>query len=338
MLYTKAVKPDFYSRFMEKGFFPNANKIIKYQESHNYWIFKTGNKVYKVKKRENAQSTIALEEVFCNEIVRLISQYSPTLEPVIATIKKRNDSFLIDKDNSVSSQVLYYLIIMNQLPDRHFLDVILEKGKLTEENLNNIGSFLCRSHDKAEISKSKEDGTPDTLNAQLQDLIYQSKKYVGVTISQATIDMVLRPLEKYLIDNRKLLLRRIKKGAIRQVHGCFIPRKIHIRKKEVTVLARTTDPLRHRFNDVAADVADLAVELIHAGCHESSHYFIDQYSKLTGDRELKPVLPIYQAMKCLSLGLKHSIIMKQLKDDKAERQQTTARQYYEQAIDVVHQL
>ncbi len=96
----KRNKPEFYSRFMEKGFFPDANKNIKYHESHNYWIFKTGQKIYKVKKREEAKSTASLEEIFCQETLRRILDHSPALNPVIATIKQDQQVFQLDQDKA----------------------------------------------------------------------------------------------------------------------------------------------------------------------------------------------------------------------------------------------
>ncbi len=324
--------------FMKRGFFPNSNKITNYTESFNYWIFKTGKKLYKVKKREDMHSSVALEEVFCSEVVRQIRRFSPELEPEIATVKKRSDSYILDKNDSVSSEVLYYAIIMNQLPNRQFLNAILEKEKLTEKIIEQVSAYLGFFHDQAEIYDSKDKGTFEDLNSQLQNLYYQSKKYLGITISQAIVDMTLRPLEKFLADNKKSISRRIRKGHIKHIHGCFLPRKIHVTKNKVVALPKTTDPLRNRYSDVASDVADLTVELRLAGQEKLADFFIAKYCKTTSDKEIHHVLPIYQALKCLALGLQHSIGIKHFTDKEAEEQKKLAVKYYEQTINVVHQL
>ncbi len=334
----KRNKPEFYSRFMEKGFFPDANKNIKYHESHNYWIFKTGQNIYKVKKREEAKSTASLEEIFCQETKRRILDHSPALNPVIATIKQDQQVFQLDRDNQISSAPLYYVIIMDQLADRYFLSNVISKGKLTEKILDNVSHFLFQLHENASPTSSKDEGTSESILQKLNDLIYQSKKYLGDTISQPMIDMTLRPLEKYIVDNRKLLLRRNKRGLIREVHGCFIPRKIYAGKETVLALAKTTDPLRYRYSDVVSDIADLTVELIQEGEARKAAYFIDSYCKETEDREIKQVLPIYQALKCLSQGLKYSILFKQDGEESEAENKGKATAYYEQAIEVVHQL
>lgn len=331
------IKPEFYKSFMQKGFFPNSNKIVKYQESHNYWIFKTGQKIYKIKKVDREQSTASLEESFCLEIIRRIQLQSPRLEPEIATIKKIGNAYLLDLDNSNAAPALYFLIVMNQLPERYFIDVFIEKDRLTEKIMERVCDYLSQFHQLTETSKAKEEGNSETLNSRLQDLFYQSKKFLGLTVSQAYIDIMLRPLEKYLVKNRKTFLRRIKNGRVKQVHGCFIPRKINVQKNEVLTLAKTTDPFKGRYRDVASDIADFTVELEHTGQKKLAACFVEKYCKITGDEELEQVLPIYQAMKCLSLGLGYSIEMKRKEHDSSDMKKL-ASVYYEQAIDVVHHL
>lgn len=334
----KSAKPDIYRSFMTEGFFPNANKITKFEESENYWIFKTGKKVIKVKKKIGRTSTIPLEEIFCREIVALLQAHSPALEAQAISVIKSGDAFLIDWDHSHSETPSYFAICMNQLPDRGFLSNLISQNKLTEPILKQVSQHLVDFHQSTKVSDSKDAGTPELISTKLDDLFYQSKKYLNVTITQAIIDMTFRPMQKYLTDNRKLLLKRIKKENIRLVHGCLIPRKIHAAKEGINLLGKTNDPLKNRFNDVASDLADLTVELNLAGLPESSKYLADTYAKISGDREIKQVLPLYQALRCLDLGLKHSILSNQSDDTCSETEKSLARRYYEQTIEVVRGL
>ncbi|MCG8336200.1 MAG: hypothetical protein MJE63_16970 [Proteobacteria bacterium] len=334
----KSPKPEFYRTFMKEGFFPNSNKITRFEESENYWIFKTGARIYKVKKKADVQSAVPLEEIFCNEISYQIQQHSPELDCQVFTIKQDNNEFAIDWDGSIAGKPLYYAVAMNQLSDRGFLSNIVSKGKLTESNLDKICAHLVSYHQKTKVSESKDDGSPDALTSKLENLYYQSKKYLGVTITKAMIDMTLRPLEKYLADNRKAFLKRMKQGYIRVVQGCFIPRKIHIAKDSVNVLGKTSDPLKDRYNDVSADIADLTMELQFAEQDKMSEYFIDKYRQLSGDKEFTTVLPAYQALRCLHLGLKHSIQTADLEGKDSEQVKQLAIKYYEQTIEVVRGL
>ncbi len=331
----KSPKPEFYRTFMKEGFFPNSNKITRFEESENYWIFKTGAKIYKVKKKAEVQSAVPLEEIFCNEVSHQIQQLSPELDCQTFAIKQNNEAYVIDWDNSMDGKPLYYAVSMNQLSDRGFLSSIIEKGKLAETNLDRICAHLVDYHQKTKVSDSKGDGSPDALTSKLENLYYQSKKYLGVTITKAMIDMTLRPLEKYLADNRKAFLKRMKQGYIRVVQGCFIPRKIHITKESVNILGKTSDPLKGRYKDVSADVADLTMALRFAGQEKMAEYFIDKYRQLSGDKEFTIVLPVYEALRCLYLGLKYSIQTGDFDGKESEQVKKLAIKYYEQTIEVV---
>ena len=334
----KSAKPDFYRTFMTEGFFPNANKITKYQESENYWIFKTGKKVFKVKKEIETSKAVPLEEIFCQQIVTQIQSHSPGLQAEILGITESQGSHLIDWERNLPGNPTYFCISMNQMSDQGFLSSIISRSKLTESILEQISQHLFHFHQKTKVCESKDIGSPDIISAKLDDLFYQSKKYLDVTITKAAIDFTFRPLQKYLVDHRKLYLRRMKKGSIRGVHGCFIPRKIHSTKEGIQLLGRTSDPLKHRFNDIATDLADLSVALNHADLPQFSNSFVESYVKLSGDKELKQVLPIYQALKSLDLGLKHSINANNLEGKKADAETQIAKKYYKQTIDVVRGL
>jgi len=338
MLLEKTGKPEFYRTFMEKDFFPEANKVVKYQESNNYWIFKTGKRVFKTKKKAPVQSSASLDEIFCQEADRQLRLYSPQLQPQLFTVKQDPQRFALDWDHQLSSPPLYYGIAMNQLSDRYFLNNLLEKKGAREHHFHEIGHYLHQRHEQAEVPEVKEAISLEAILQKVKDLIYQSKKYLGLTVTKPMLDMAGLPMEKFIADQRKLFVKRFKKGVIREIHGCFIPRKIHLYQQEITALARTSDPIRNRYGDVAQDVADLSVELNHMGNPEFAEFFVTAYCQLSTDKDLRLVLPAYQTIQCLSQGLRYSIVMKRFEGAEAEILQKTASRYYEQAIDVAHQL
>lgn len=331
-------KPEFYNSFMQSGFFPEANKIIKYTESPNYWVFKTGKQIVKVKKSESENRAISLEEVFCKTTVNMLQKMSPKLNSQVVTVKKNGDDYIIDRDGSVSGTALYYAVESNQLSDSGFLNVLIAKGKLTLPIVEEIAGFLSEFHGKTDVSNSKEDGTVEQLDGILQNLFYQSKKFLGDTITQPMIDMSFRPLERFLENHRKLLNRRIKRESIRLIQGRFTPNKIHVMKEQVASLAKSSDLLKNRYMDVASDVADITVELMRGKQKDASEHFIRSYGKASADKDLKLVLPFYQALKALALGVKHSTTSKFDAEKEAEAHKETAVCYYNLLLEIVHQL
>ncbi|MDH5560035.1 MAG: hypothetical protein OEY59_04180 [Deltaproteobacteria bacterium] len=338
MTYLKLGKPEFYKDTMKPDFFLNANKIVKYQESYNYWIYSTGKKVYKVKKKEAMSSAISLDKVFCTEIVDLISRHSPELEAEVQTLHKSKDSFgLFPLDSQVSKNP-YYVIVMNQLSSRLFLDKLILKNMVSESMLEMLSRFLIQFHQATQAATSKNAPTADFLSAKLEDLFYQSRKYLSQTISQAVIDMTQHPLERYFHDAKKLIARRTKKGCVKKVHGCFVPRKINLQKDLVLCLGKSAEPLKNQYMDVASDIADLTVELSHFKLGNEAGIFTESYQKLSKDKELPLIMPIFLALRCLSQGLKHSMATEFTKGEEKQQHQKRAASYYEQLIPIVKKL
>lgn len=332
-------KPEFYKCFMQSGFFPEANKIIKYSESPNYWVFKTGKQVVKVKKSESENNSLSLNEVFCRTAVKMLQKMSPGLDAKVVTVKKNGDTFVIDRDGSVEGTTLYYAVQAQQLPESGFLDVVISKGKLTTDVIESISSFLSDFHSRTDISTSaKEDGSVERLDGMLQNLFYQSKKFLGDTITQPMIDMSFRPLERFLENHKKLLSRRVKRDAIRLIQGRFTPEKVHYSKGDVACLAKSSDPLKNRYMDIASDIADLTIELMRLGKKEEATLFTKSYAKISGDKDLRLVLPFYQALKALALGVKHSTASKFDSEKEADAHKEMAVCYYNLMLEVVQQL
>ena len=66
-----------------------------------------------------------------------------------------------------------------------------------------------------------------------EEVFYQVKKYVNVTVAPPVLDTVTRPMFKFIEDYRKLFQRRQKKGFITNCHGAFVAEHIFLKGKEV---------------------------------------------------------------------------------------------------------
>lgn len=330
---TRASKPEFYKSLMEPGFYPEANKNIKYQESGNYWIFKTGQKVYKVRKPQAQKSAIDLDLVFCQETERTSNHYSPSLETQLKYLVPEGEGHVLADAPQPGG---WYLLVQNQLADRGFLSALLEKDKLKAEHLKSIAAHLAGAHQEAKACDAKSTvGSPEDLKSQIDALIYQSKKHMGDCITQPMIDMTMRPVERFLETHKKLLGQRARKGFVKAHHGCVTPEKIHLQSGEVALLARREDPLKHRFKDVASDVADLSCSLVFAEKKELAQGFVEEYVALTKDEQLKVILPLYQLIFALAQGLHHSLLRL---EETPEEHQAKAKEYYELMVELARTL
>lgn len=332
-------KPDFYKAFSKKEIVKHSDKPVKYSESNHYWMFKTGEVIYKIKKKNNLQLTQQIEHVLLLEMLNQTRSHSPELEMELLSLTKNEAGKyqLVDfKLNNPEHQ--YFVFKMNQLSESYFLSSMIQREKVKEQHIKDLVDFLIQFHENSDVQSSKEFGTADPILNKLEDLMYQSKKYLNKTLTQATLDMTHRPLEKFIQDNKKLISKRLKKGKIRSVHGCLIPSKIHIYKGKVQLLPMNVAFLNDRFKDVAADLADLLVELQMHDLGEFSNQFLEYYSTKSKDKDLKQITTFYQAMKCFQRGLEQSVLSDQKEADEAETHIEQAKLYYQKAVEIVREL
>ena len=330
-------KPSFYKKAIDDGIFADQNERVKFIESLNFWIFKSGKIVYKVKKRDLSQNNLAVDELFCRNLANTISAYSPQLDPKVLTLTKNNDLIEVTEQAQSQSEIFAYIVAMNQISETAFLDAILKKNRATEKTVGNIAKYLYELHNSAETISTGQEGNVEQLTRELDDLIYQSKKHLGKTISQAVLDMTRHPMEKFLQDHKKLFNKRSRKGFVRKIHGAFIPSKIIIQKGQVFALGQSFDPVRSGAADIVSDIADLVVELNYTKNIDLAEHFTQSYIKLSNDREIKQLLPFYKAMKCLERGLKNSTLAITAPAKKATIHCESAVKYYEQTVEAVHQ-
>lgn len=322
-------RPAFHKSLSDPGFYPEANRQIKSAQSHSYWMYKTGPWVYKVMKPVAKMSPM-LQEAYLAEVVAASNRLSPRLETRMEALVEEGGDWKLVRD-AAPGAAPFYVLIQRQLAERGFLDQMLAKGKLTEKHAAQVAEELWRFHSEAEEINPKLLPGPEELLQRLQDLYYQSKKFLGQTLTKPMIDLSQRPLEVYLTDRKKLLARRVRKGFVRYYHGSLDLRRVHWSSEGVHFLAKSEDAVKDRYGDRISDLADLVVGLEHEGRADLAQALVDRYLSLSKDSEGAELLPLYRGMRCLKMGLDHSVEMG-LEGADAEGHKKLAQTHFEQAV------
>ena len=168
----------------------------------------------------------------------------------------------------------------------------------------------------------------------IEEVGYQTKKYIGQTITAAMYDMMIRPMERFLDEGRKLFSRRIKKDRVVDGHGALLPEHIYVKGKDVIVVSPLEAQPKYRILDAANDVAALCNVLRLSGSEETADVFLKRYVSTSKDRELERMLPIYEAFQAIHTGVVLSERMVELAEGSAERTKvsTEAQAYFNLAV------
>lgn len=327
---TKKNLPEYHKALMEREHYPSATRRIKFEETPYSYLYRTGTFVYKIRKPGPLYPNLAIKERLAHESLRLGQRWAPeVVQAVVPVVRTEDGSHAVE---SPGTPVDYALKLV-QLPDNNWLHRLIPAGRMTPTGWGRLARFLAEHHAAAPV-ESREAARPDQLRQLLDEVFYQAKKYMDLTLSQPMLEMATRPVYRFLDDERKLLVRRQKKGRVVDGHGAFVPHHIYVRSTTLHAVAPLEVQAKFRVLDAANDVATLTMELYRLGEEEAAELFVKRYVAASKDRDLPRLLPAYTALQAMRAGVWHSERVAEHKEDEARRRELgeQARAYFNLAV------
>ena len=334
---TRRQYPEFHKMMMDQDSYPEALRRPKFEETTGCYFYRTGNRLYKIRKTSPIYNNLAIKERYGQEAVRLCRFWNPDLEFELLPLVSQGDEKL---SLGGEGSVVDYALQITQLSDHYWLDRQLSAGKITPTGMGRLARYLAQHHLDATMGDAgAETGRPENFLGLAEEAFYQSKKYLGQTITEPMLEMITRPVNKFLYDERKLFTRRVKKGRIVDGHGAFVPEHIFIRSSDIHALSPLDSRVKFRVLDAANDVACLVNELLLKDAAELAEVFIKRYGTASKDRDLHKLLPLYQTLQAAHRGVMLSEQMKETVDEESKTElKEHASQYFNLAVKVARQI
>ncbi len=334
----KRVYPEFHKALMDPAMYPQVSRKIKFEETPDSYFYKTGTDVYKLRKSSPLYSSLAIKEAFMQEAALLGRRWAPGLIVEALPLMRRDAGFALGGAGDAAD----YVLRISQLSTQHWLNQLLAAGRCTPTMIGRVARFLATLHAEypAPAGAAESAGRPEHLRNLLDEIFYQSKKYTGTALSEAMLEVVTRPVMRYIDESRKLFQRRVKKGCIVDGHGAFVPEHIHVRGKDVVAVAPLDGQAKYRILDATSDVAALVNALALAGQAELGDLFVKRYATAAKDRDLDKTLPIYRVFQAMHKGLLLCERSAQtgLAEDSRSVLLQQAQQQYQHAVQLVRQI
>lgn len=330
--------PEYHKALSEQSAYPSALRRIKFEETERCYFYKTGAFVYKIRKTSSTYPTVAIKERFAREALRLGRLWAPEVVHDVVPIVRTDDGGYALGDHGT---VVDYALRMTQLSDHYWLYRLLPAGRLTATTVGRLARFLAEHHQASPAGeRGAEVSRPEHYHALAEEIFYQSTKFLDVTLNQSVLDMVIRPVHRFIDEGRKMLLRRHKRGRVVDGHGAFIPEHLFVHGQEVCAIAPLDAQPKFRVLDAANDVSTLLNALALAQADEWAELFLKRYISASHDRELPYMLPAFQALHAMRGGLRCSQRMTDL-DAADERRNELAAQagaYFHLAVQSARQI
>lgn len=275
--------------------YPHPAEKIRLIQTHISFVFLAGKFVYKIKKPVKFSfldfSTPAKRKFYCKEEAKLNNRLSKGLYLGVVPITKSAGGFKIGG----KGKAVEFAVKMKQLPEDKKMDFLLRRNRVSEKQIREIAQIIAEFHSKAATIRDMHFSSPEQIWLKISDLNsvkktvkkYAGKKYAG------KIGIVLSRCSKFISANKKFLEQRQKQGRIKDCHGDLHSGNIFLSDKTY-IFDCIEFNKDFRFNDVASEIAFMAMDLDAFRKPKLSNAFVEEYLFRSQDFDALKLLDFYK--------------------------------------------
>ncbi len=294
-------------------------------------VFIAGDLVYKVKKPVNLGyldfTTKEKRKFYCEEEVRLNRRLCPEIYiGVVPVMEDRGSINLREKGD-----IIDYAVLMKRLPEEGMMDVMLDEGRVKDEDVAGIADILVPFYRNSRTGEGIDEfGEISSFSINTDENFAQTKRFIGITITEGEYEEIKRYTDRFFLENRDLFEDRIAASNIREGHGDLHSRNICITPKKIFIYDCIEFNERFRIGDVAEDIAFLAMDIDFHLFPALSRHFVGEYVRLSTDESLLKILNFY---KCYTAFVRGKVLGFMLEEDEEsedekDRAKSEARLYF----------
>ncbi len=292
--------------------YPNSPLEVTLRQTHVSWLFFAGDRVYKVKKPVDLGfldfSSLERRRHFCEEEVRLNRRLAPWIYRGVVSIRRISDGSLRVKDEGEEGgegEIVEWAVAMIRMPEERMLTKLLERGEIDNEMMNDLAARLLGFHREGATGRGVDEfASPDAVEGlvvqNLQELrpLLRSRDGGGLFPLElhAFLDAETRA---FLSARRSIFERRVEEGRIREGHGDLHAGNICFTREGIAIYDCIEFSRSLRCQDVACDLAFLAMDLDQRGFPSFGEYLVRRYAEVAGDPGLHEVLGFYKVYRAL---------------------------------------
>ncbi|HJQ85632.1 MAG TPA: AAA family ATPase, partial [Candidatus Binatia bacterium] len=289
---------------LRPGFFPEAS-AVEHLQTHISHVFLAGRHAYKLKKPVRFPfldfGTPERREHFCREELRLNRRLCPTVYLDVLPITREPDGGLV---LAGTGEPVEHVVRMRRLPGDGMLSGLLARDAVAPMTIEQLGALVARFHAGAPTDAAiAAHADPERLRARWDEEMAGLRPLVGGLLAPEE-HAILSDFGPAFVRTHETLLRaRQRAGHVREGHG-------DLHAGNVCIVERRTDSGLEpgiyvfdciefspalRANDVASEVAFLAMDLEERGHPDLARRFVDAYVAAARDDVLPVLLPFYGA-------------------------------------------
>jgi uncharacterized protein len=292
--------------------YPHHPDRIEHIQTHISHIFIASPFVYKIKKPLDLGfldfSTLEKRLLYCRRELELNRRLCDDTYLEVARLVQSGNTFQITSENGQSGTPIEFIVKMKQLKRDNFLIGIAKERKLKISHLERVAIKLHRFYsNQTPDSEILNYGKPEQIRFNTDENFNQTESFIGKTISQLAFDSTRHYTNGFLEKNDSLLRKRINEKRIVDGHGDLHLEHINLTDNSICIYDCIEFNERFRYQDIAADLAFLAMDLDFHQYQKMSLQFIDRMSQLMSDPDLPVLTGFYKCYRAYVRGKVKSI-------------------------------
>jgi len=203
------------------AFYPHPVRAISLKQTHISWVILTGDYAYKVKKPANFGfldfSTLEKRRTFCFEELRLNQRLAPELYLEVLPIAVNNQGeYGLGNDG----EIVEYAVKMRQFNEQDLWLTCFEQGKLTVQDLENLGTQIAQFHQQSPTNEYITSfGSLEMLKRVVDSNYEATESYTKDWGLAKEFQEIREFTDTYLTQHRDWFIERQNLGKIRECHG-----------------------------------------------------------------------------------------------------------------------
>ncbi len=267
--------------------------------------------------------TLAARRAACEAEVRLNARLAPDV--YLGVVEVRRDASGRERVGA-EGELVDYAVHMRRLPDEDRADVRLDEGRLSPEDVDRIAARIARFHADAETTgEIARYGSPETIERNVSENFEQTRDTLPLYLGPDEI-VEIEEFHRRTVAHRAPFLERMARGRIRDGHGDLRLEHVYLDDSgDIRIIDCIEFNERFRYQDVAADVAFLAMDFARSGASALGERFLARYAREAQDYDLYPLVDFYQSYRAFVRGKVATFVARDERTSPAAREEAHRR-------------
>ncbi|MDH5804083.1 MAG: AAA family ATPase [Gemmatimonadota bacterium] len=273
-------------------------------ETHISWILLDKTDVWKIKKPLSLGfldfSTLQKRRQACQAEVRLNRRTAASVYiGVVPVTIGPTGCFEIDGPG----ETVEWAVHMLRLPDDRRGDIMLERGRITTDHIENLAERIAGLHADARTGADVDKfGAVRTIRFNIEENFEQTHDFIAEFISHHEAREIEERQRAFVKKHKLLFSKRIRDGRTREGHGDLRLEHVYYMENSIEILDCIEFNDRFRSSDVCADIAFMTMDLVLHHRTDLAEQFLAAYARHTSDFEIYRLIDFYQSYRAYVRG------------------------------------